>query len=80
MGLPQTHVAQTRQTRTPAHGSAAHPGLQPLLTTNVQMRGNGVFSYGYAYHPADPDSTWWILDFYEHAHFLGQTVPPVKNI
>jgi putative transposase len=26
MGLPQTHAAQTRQTRTPTHGSAAHPG------------------------------------------------------
>jgi len=54
--------------------------LQPLLATNVQTRGNGVFSYRFAYHPADPDSTWWILDFYERARFLGQTVPPVKNI
>jgi hypothetical protein len=54
--------------------------IQPLLATKAEMRGNGVFSYRFAFHPADPDSTFWILDFYERARFVGQTVPPVKTV
>lgn len=53
--------------------------LQPLLATKAEVRGNGVFSYRFAFHPPDPDTIFWILDFYERARFLGQTVPPIKN-
>jgi len=53
--------------------------LQPLLATKAEVRGDGIFGYRFAFHPQDPDSTFWILDFYERARFVGLTVPPVKN-
>ena len=54
--------------------------IQPLMATKAEVRGNGVFCYRFAFHPADPDSTFWILDFYERARFVGHTLPPVKTI
>jgi hypothetical protein len=54
--------------------------IKPLLAQNAITIGNGVFSYSFGFDTSDPDTTYWILVFYERAGFLGLTVPSEQNI
>lgn len=51
--------------------------FRPLLAHSAVTLGNGVFSYRLGVHKTDPNATCWIFVFYEHADFVGLTLPPL---
>jgi hypothetical protein len=54
--------------------------IKPVLAQKERvMIGNDVFSFKYGYGSNNPDTTCWILTFYQRASFLGLTLPPLPK-
>ena len=52
--------------------------IQPLASKTLHTVGNDVFSYRVAFTEADPNTSAWVLIFYQNVFFLCATLP--KNI
>lgn len=53
--------------------------VNPVLPQKRKVFGDGVFAYRINTFAGDPNSTVWILEFYERASFLALTIPPASE-
>lgn len=49
--------------------------IQPLMATELKIIGNNVFSYRVSFTKEDPNTSAWLLVFYDKVAFLSLTLP-----